>query len=144
MLTGGSLSPKALWERVKVIAKAYYVGVTTALAWLMVMMSCVQMAVCMISLTGFGVKVSELIIAVGHINIYLALVLTMVTALLLGMGMPTTAAYVIAAAVIVPALMKIGAVSFSRTPVYLLFCHQVSSHATGMHRLLYSCGYFRR
>lgn len=108
MLTGGPLSLKALWERIKITGWAYYSGVTTALAWLMVMMSCVQMAVTMISLTGFGVKISELILAVGGVNIFLALVATMVTALILGMGMPTTAAYVIAAAVIAPALVGMG------------------------------------
>lgn len=108
LLTGGPLSLKALWERIKVTAGAFYSGVTTALAWLMVMMSCVQMAVTIISLTGFGVKLSELIIELGGISIILALVATMVTALILGMGMPTTAAYVIAAAVIAPALMKMG------------------------------------
>ena len=108
MLTGGPLSAEALWKRIKVIAGAYYEGVTTALAWLMVMMSCVQMAVTMISLTGFGVKISEVILEVGRTDVILALVATMVTALILGMGMPTTAAYVIAAAVIAPALVGMG------------------------------------
>jgi TRAP transporter 4TM/12TM fusion protein len=105
---GGSLTVKGLWERIKTIAAAYYDGVATSLTWLMVMMSCVQMAVTMISLSGFGVKLSEVIISMAGINIMLALLGAMVTAIILGMGMTTTAAYVIAAAVLAPALAALG------------------------------------
>lgn len=108
LFTGGAWSLKAFWSRIKTMAGAYYDGISTALSWLMVMMSCVQMAVTLISLTGFGVKISEMILAIGSANLILALLATMVTALILGMGMPTTAAYVIAAAVIAPALVKMG------------------------------------
>jgi TRAP transporter 4TM/12TM fusion protein len=108
MIVGGSLNPKAAWERIKIIAEAYYRGVSAALAWLMVMMSCVQMAVTMISLTGFGVKISEIIMSLAGINIMLALIATMICAIILGMGMTTTAAYVIAAAVLGPALEGLG------------------------------------
>jgi TRAP-type uncharacterized transport system fused permease subunit len=72
------------------------------------MMTCVQMAVCTISLTGFGVKISQLIISLAGVSISLALIATMVTALILGMGMTTTAAYVIAASVLSPALQGLG------------------------------------
>ncbi|MDI6754177.1 MAG: TRAP transporter large permease subunit, partial [Thermodesulfobacteriota bacterium] len=108
MITGGPLSPKGAWERIKVIAGGYYSGVTTSLAWLMVMMSCVQMAVTMISLTGFGVKISEVILSLAGVNVFLALIATMITAIILGMGMTTTAAYIIAAAVLAPALVGLG------------------------------------
>ncbi|MCL0065703.1 TRAP transporter fused permease subunit [Dehalococcoidia bacterium] len=108
LLTGGSLSYKGLWERIKTLASAYYTAVATTLAWLMVMMSCVQIAVSLIGLTGFGVKISEVIMSVAGVNILLALILTMVCALILGMGMTTTAAYVIGAAVLGPALIGLG------------------------------------
>ncbi len=95
-------------ERLKTIWGGYFQAVTTALAWLMVMMACVQMAVTMISLTGFGVKVSQLILDLAGTNLVLAIIATMLTALILGMGMTTTAAYVIAAAVLVPAMQGLG------------------------------------
>jgi TRAP transporter 4TM/12TM fusion protein len=95
-------------ERLKAIWDGYFQAVVTALAWLMVMMSCVQMAVTMISLTGFGVKVSQLIIELAGTSMVLAIIATMLTALILGMGMTTTAAYVIAAAVLVPAMQGLG------------------------------------
>lgn len=95
-------------ERLKTIWGGYFQAITTALAWLMVMMACVQMAVTMISLTGFGVKVSQIIIDLAGTSLVLAIIATMLTALILGMGMTTTAAYVIAAAVLVPAMQGLG------------------------------------
>lgn len=105
---GGPLKAKETWSRIKSIWGGLYEGVVKALAWLMIMMACVQIAVSLISLTGFGVKVSELIIEISGYNVYLALIATMLTAIILGMGMTTTAAYVIAAAVLVPALQQMG------------------------------------
>ncbi|MCS7203839.1 MAG: TRAP transporter fused permease subunit [Thermodesulfovibrio sp.] len=105
---GGPLKGKEIWNRIKAIWGGLFEGVVKALAWLMIMMACVQIAVSLISLTGFGVKVSELIIEISGYNVYLALIATMLTAIILGMGMTTTAAYVIAAAVLVPALQQMG------------------------------------
>jgi TRAP-type uncharacterized transport system fused permease subunit len=105
---GGPLNKKEIWARIKAIWGGLFEGVVKALAWLMVMMACVQIAVSLISLTGFGVKVSELIIEISGYNVYLALIATMLTAIILGMGMTTTAAYVIASAVLVPALQQMG------------------------------------
>jgi TRAP transporter 4TM/12TM fusion protein len=101
-------SPTPFKQRLKEIWGGYFQAVVTALAWLMVMMSCVQMAVTMISLTGFGVKVSEIIIELAGTSMALAIIATMLTALILGMGMTTTAAYVIAASVLVPAMQGLG------------------------------------
>lgn len=108
MLTGGRLSLEGLRERIKTLAGAYYTSVTKTLAWLMVMMSCVQIAVCLINFTGFGVKLAEVILRLAGVNMMLALMAAMVTAILLGMGMPATASYVIAAAVLAPALIGMG------------------------------------
>jgi TRAP transporter 4TM/12TM fusion protein len=109
LLIGGPLNPASMWERIKIIwVDGYFRAVITALAWLMVMMSCVQMAVTLISMTGFGVKVSAGIMGLAGTHIMLALFATMLIAMLLGMGMTTTAAYVIAAAVLVPAMENLG------------------------------------
>ncbi|MEN2995009.1 MAG: TRAP transporter fused permease subunit [Thermodesulfovibrio sp.] len=105
---GGPLKKKEILNRIKTIWGGLFEGVVKALAWLMIMMACVQIAVSLISLTGFGVKVSEIIIEISGYNVYLALIATMLTAIILGMGMTTTAAYVIAAAVLVPALQQMG------------------------------------
>jgi TRAP transporter 4TM/12TM fusion protein len=61
-----------------------------------------------LSLTGLGGKFSELLINVAGGNLLLALIATMIVAIILGMGMPTTAAYAIGASVLAPALVKLG------------------------------------
>lgn len=61
-----------------------------------------------LSLTGLGGKFSELLIDIAGGSLLLALIATMVVAIILGMGMPTTAAYAIGASVLAPALIKLG------------------------------------
>lgn len=56
--------------------------------------------------TGLGMKFAMIIFTYSGGNLYLALVFTMVIALILGMGMPTTAAYAICASVLAPALIQ--------------------------------------
>jgi len=63
----------------------------------------------MINLTGVGVKLSELIIGAAGASLLAALFFAMLVCLILGMGLPTTAAYVLAASVVAPALIKLGA-----------------------------------
>jgi TRAP-type uncharacterized transport system fused permease subunit len=62
----------------------------------------------MINMTGVGVKLSEFVIGASGASLFLALVLAMVVCLIQGMGLPTTAAYVLAASVVAPALIKLG------------------------------------
>ena len=67
-----------------------------------------QVAISLISLTGFGVKMSDIIVSLGQGNLFLCLLLSMIVCLILGMGLPTTAAYVLAASVLAPALVTLG------------------------------------
>jgi len=61
-----------------------------------------------IALTGVGGRFSSLVLAVAGQSQVLALLMTMVVVTILGMGMPTTAAYAIAAAVVAPGLIRMG------------------------------------
>lgn len=61
-----------------------------------------------LGITGLGSKISGLIVAASGGYIFVALVLTMLTAIILGMGLPTTAAYLVLATVVAPALAKMG------------------------------------
>ena len=69
-----------------------------------------QVSIALISQSGFGVKLSSLIVKIGQGNLFLCLILSMVVCFILGMGMPPTAAYVLAAAVLAPALTSLGMV----------------------------------
>jgi len=61
-----------------------------------------------LSVTGLGSKLSSLIIYFSRDITLIALLLTMLTSLILGMGLPTTAAYIILASVVAPSLVKMG------------------------------------
>lgn len=61
-----------------------------------------------VTLTGLGLKFSGAIIALAHGNLYLTLFFAMIASLILGMGLPTTAAYIICAILAVPALTNLG------------------------------------
>ncbi len=61
-----------------------------------------------LNLTGMGLMVSSLIIEVGGSNIWLVLILTAFAAFILGLGLPTSAAYLLLAVLIAPALVRLG------------------------------------
>lgn len=61
-----------------------------------------------VTLTGLGLKFSGMVLSLSHGNIYLTLFFTMIASLVLGMGLPTTAAYIICAILAVPALKNLG------------------------------------
>ncbi|MBT8360439.1 MAG: TRAP transporter permease [Deltaproteobacteria bacterium] len=61
-----------------------------------------------ITLTGLGLKFSSLIVAVAGDNLVIALILTLVASLLLGMGLPTAAAYILVSTLVAPALVDLG------------------------------------
>lgn len=62
-----------------------------------------------VGLTGLGARLTGFIVSIGHEQLMLSLVLTMATGLILGMGLPTTAAYILQAGLIIPALIQLGA-----------------------------------
>jgi TRAP transporter 4TM/12TM fusion protein len=61
------------------------------------------------SLTGIGLRMSGLIVTMSGGHLSIALLLTALGSLVLGMGLPTTAAYVVLAALGAPALVALGA-----------------------------------
>lgn len=67
-----------------------------------------QIIVTMISMTGIGVKISNLIVSIGQNNLFPCLLLALVVCVLLGMGLPMAAAYLLAAAVLASALTQLG------------------------------------
>lgn len=62
-------------------------------------------------LTGLGITFTQWVIGISQNVLILALVLTAIAGIILGMGMPTTPAYIIMVALMVPALIKLGVVT---------------------------------
>ena len=69
---------------------------------------CASIIIGVLSITGLGVKLTSLIISISDNNIWPALLLTGLACLILGMEVPTTAAYVICVSVAGPALVDMG------------------------------------
>ena len=70
--------------------------------------ACAGIVTGMFALTGLGLKFSDFIVSMGGKNLILSLLLSMLVCVILGMGLPTTASYIICATAIAPALIKIG------------------------------------
>ncbi len=62
-------------------------------------------------LTGLGITFTQWVIGIAQNVLILALILTAIAGIILGMGMPTTPAYIIMVALMVPALVKLGVVT---------------------------------
>jgi TRAP transporter 4TM/12TM fusion protein len=67
-----------------------------------------QVIIAVIAFTGLGVKVSSNILAFSGNSLFLALLLTGMTSIILGMEVPTTAAYIVAVVVGGPVLIELG------------------------------------
>jgi TRAP-type uncharacterized transport system fused permease subunit len=70
--------------------------------------ACSALIYSMIVFTGIGLKFSSLAVAAAGGNIVIILLFVVVATLVLGLALPTTAAYLIAAATVAPALEQVG------------------------------------
>jgi TRAP transporter 4TM/12TM fusion protein len=70
--------------------------------------ACAGIIVAVMNLTGLGMKFSSLVLAAGGNSLLLVLIMIMLASLLLGMGLPTTPAYLILAVLGAPTLVKLG------------------------------------
>ncbi|MBU1155617.1 MAG: TRAP transporter permease [Proteobacteria bacterium] len=89
------------------IIEALEQGIITAVP---VAMACAAagMVIGVVSLTGLGVRFTQMVIHLSGGVLWLGGLLTMVACIILGMGLPTTAAYIITAILGVPALTDMG------------------------------------
>jgi TRAP transporter 4TM/12TM fusion protein len=72
--------------------------------------ACAGIVIGSITLTGLGIVFTQFVLALAQNSLILALVLTAIAGIVLGMGMPTTPAYIVMTSLLVPALIKLGAV----------------------------------
>jgi len=70
--------------------------------------ACAGIVIGVINLTGLGLKFTSFVLFLAGESLAPALLFTMVAGIILGMGLPTTAAYIVMAALLVPALVKLG------------------------------------
>lgn len=70
--------------------------------------ACAGVVIGVINLTGLGLKFTSFVLFLAGESLAPALLFTMGAGIILGMGLPTTAAYIVMAALLVPALVKLG------------------------------------
>ncbi|MBW1700076.1 MAG: TRAP transporter permease [Deltaproteobacteria bacterium] len=61
-----------------------------------------------VTLTGLGLKMTLLIVTLAQEKLALTLIFAMIASIILGMGLPTTATYIMMAAMTAPAIIEIG------------------------------------
>ncbi|MBP6332035.1 MAG: TRAP transporter permease [Aminivibrio sp.] len=77
------------------------IGVSAACA-------CAGIIIGVVTLSGVGLKIANGIVVLSGGSFFLTLVLTMIASIILGMGLPTTAKYIVLASMAAPAIMKFG------------------------------------
>ncbi|MBR4578314.1 MAG: TRAP transporter permease [Oscillospiraceae bacterium] len=70
--------------------------------------ACVGIIVGVCGMTGFALNVAHAIISIGQQSLMLTLLFTMVTCMILGMGLPSIPSYLITATIAAPALVELG------------------------------------
>ncbi|MBU2533631.1 MAG: TRAP transporter permease [Alphaproteobacteria bacterium] len=109
-----SVVPIALLRRttragitVGLVADAVIQGIRNSLQ-VVAACACAGIVIGVIAQGGIGVQFSNFVIELADNTLILALVLTAVAGIVLGMGLPTTPAYIVQVALLVPALVKLG------------------------------------
>jgi TRAP transporter 4TM/12TM fusion protein len=96
------MGPREIWDAIQTGARnTLIIGATLGV---------IGIIVGVISLTGIGLKFSDIIISLAGGNLLAAILLVGLASLVLGMGVPVTAAYLITAVLAVPPLMEMGVV----------------------------------
>ncbi|MEP3277263.1 MAG: TRAP transporter fused permease subunit [Stappiaceae bacterium] len=103
-------------------------AITASRAVIPVALACAAAGVIIgiITLTGIGLKFSTLVVLLSGGQLPVALVLTMLTCLILGMGLPTAAAYILVATLVAPALVDLG-VGLLAAHLFVLYSAMLSS-----------------
>ena len=79
-----------------------------------------------VNLTGIGLQLANIIIKAAGGSLFLTMVLTMLACVILGMGMPTSAAYIVAATVATGAMTELG-VSLAAAHLFVLYYAALSA-----------------
>ncbi|MGL6251367.1 MAG: TRAP transporter permease, partial [Billgrantia desiderata] len=95
------------WMGPKALLNALSLGARMAIP-LIAVCACAGIIVGVIALTGVGARFASMLLGIADASHLLALFFAMCISILLGMGMPTTAAYAVAASVVAPGLQQIG------------------------------------
>ena len=72
--------------------------------------------------SGIGVRFTSIVVTLSGGNILIALIAAMIAAIILGMGMPLSPAYILMVALIIPAIVKLGVAPLPAHLFAIYFC----------------------
>ena len=103
---------KSTWVSVKDVASAYPQAARNIIS---VACACgvAGIIVGIVTLTGLGLKLGESLVSITGGDLFLTLFCAMITSIVLGMGVPTTANYLITSTIAAPILVKLGVSTFT-------------------------------
>jgi TRAP transporter 4TM/12TM fusion protein len=73
--------------------------------------ACAGIVIGCVTITGLGITFTEIVIVLAQSSLIAALMLTAMAGIVLGMGMPTTPSYIVMGSLLVPAIIKLGAIA---------------------------------
>jgi TRAP transporter 4TM/12TM fusion protein len=73
--------------------------------------ACAGIVIGCVTITGLGITFTQFVIALSQNSLVLALALTAMAGIILGRGMPTTPSYIVMVSLLVPAIIKLGAIA---------------------------------
>ncbi len=82
--------------------------------------ACSGIIVGVVTLTGLGLRIAGLIVTLAQGKLLLTLFFTMIASIILGMGLPTTAKYIVLATMAVPALLRLN-VNLMSAHLFILY-----------------------
>lgn len=88
--------------------------------------ACIGIVIGVFSLTGLSLRFSSILIQISGGNVLFLLILTMLASLLVGMGLPTLAAYIMLSILVVPALIDLGVMPLA-AHLFVLYYGAMSS-----------------
>ena len=107
------------FRSLKKIVRALIRGGRTC-ATIMIVVAAIGFVVGMVNMSGLGIKFAATILAIAGDSLFLSLVVMAIGCLLLGMGVPVGAAYLIVVLIIGPALGKLG-LSLLLTHLFVIY-----------------------
>jgi len=73
--------------------------------------ACAGIVIGCVTITGLGITFTQVVVTLSQNSLAAALLLTAVAGIVLGMGMPTTPSYIVMVSLLVPAVIKLGAIA---------------------------------
>lgn len=102
---------KTLWKEKRFPLREMYEAMVNAAKTTIpvsIACSCAGIVIGIVSMTGIGVKFTSIVFEISGGHLFWMLVMIMIACIIMGMGLPSTAAYIIAASIGAPALIDAG------------------------------------